>query len=101
METTILRLNWVKLGQSIHWRQRILISKLHLLHILLETVVNGYGNIPEGERVRSDVIKHRLLLVLDGLLKGTDRLCTCNLDQKDSAGIITMNETVKFENRMI
>jgi hypothetical protein len=64
-------------------------------------VVNGDGNVPEGEGAGIDAVKHLLILVPDDFLEGTNRLCHCDFDRKDLASIVAINETVEFEGMRI
>jgi hypothetical protein len=55
------------------------------------------GDLPEGEGVSGDMIKRRLLLLLDGVFESACRLCIDNSDWKDLAGVITEYPAVELE----
>jgi hypothetical protein len=40
-----------------------------------------------------------LLLILDGFSESTDEFVVCDFDGKNLAGVITLDETVEFEDR--
>lgn len=46
------------------------------------------------------MIQHRLLLILDNLLEGTNGRCACDRDGKYVGGIVTIEQTVEFEKLM-
>jgi hypothetical protein len=71
----------------------------NVAHVVLETVVDWNGNLPEFEGVRVNVFECDLLLVLDGLLEGADGLCSRNFDREYVVGIIVVDEAVEFEDR--
>jgi hypothetical protein len=83
----------------IHRRQLFFISKSYLLHILLESGVDWDGNVPQLEGICVKVFQSDLLLVLDGLLQGADRLCRRNPDRENTMRVIAEHETIKFEDR--
>jgi hypothetical protein len=57
------------------------------------------GDLPEVKRASIDVVERFRILVLDGLFEGTNGICSRNLDGEYVVGIITMDETVEFEDR--
>jgi hypothetical protein len=73
--------------------------KLNVADVLLETVIDWDGDFPEFEGTCGDVIKFRLLLLLDGFLEGADGLCSGNFDREYVAGVIALDETIEYENR--
>jgi len=91
----ILKKTW----QSLYSQQRVLISELNLVHVFLETGIDYDGNLEEFQRVCSDMIKFRLLFLLDEFLEGANRLGHRDFDGKDVASVTTIDETVEFEER--
>jgi hypothetical protein len=53
------------------------------------------------EGICGDMIKYRLLLLLDIFLEAADGVCSRYLDGEYVTGIITEYETVKLEDGMI
>ena len=86
-------------GQSINGRQRLLIFKVKLLHILRKVVIHGDRNLPQFERIRLNVSEGELLLVLDRVLKSTDRFGIRYFNREDFPGVVMVakDNAVKFK----
>jgi len=65
------------------------------------TAVDWDGDLPESEGICVNVFESDLFLLLDGFLEGAGGACCHDFDGKYAAGIIIVDETVEFEDRII
>jgi hypothetical protein len=87
--------------QSLHSQQLVLVSELNLAHILLETVVDGNGNLVEVESFGINLFECVFILVLDVVFESADVLGIRNFDSEDVIGIVASHETVEFKGMSI
>jgi hypothetical protein len=68
-------------------------------HVLVQLIVKRDGNIPDVEGICVDVFESDLFLVLDGIFESADEFVVRDFDGKNLAGLIALDETIKFEDR--
>jgi hypothetical protein len=84
--------------QHVHTRWLFFNSE-DVAHVLLELIVHRDGNIPEVEGVCVNMFQSDLFLVLNGVFESADEFVVRDFDGKNLAGVIALDETVKFEDR--
>jgi hypothetical protein len=101
VQMSFLRLIHKNSCQSLHSQQLVLVSELNLAHVLLETVVDGDGNLVEFEGICVNVFECDFLLVLDGIPESADVLGIRNFDSEDVICIVASHETVELKGMRI